>query len=273
MSLGFHCVARIRSPRTPLLDRGACVSLWKRLRRRFPKVAACILMPNHFHLLVLEADPLALRWQLGVEVRAWSRSHFPKNAMWEPVPQPTPIHDLLHLRRQIRYVQLNPCRAHWVSDPLAWEWSTHRDLTGAVADPWLDRATLLRCFRTTDARLGDVAHQYIAADPTVAVEGTAGLANFRSGGCTSAGAESLLRVAAIVSRSHHEILRGPTRDLAIHLSDRLNLKPEPKKLGITANAWRRALQRPRAQEALRAALRVLSDPRCLTDSAGLNARL
>ena len=43
----------------------------------------------------------------------------------------------------VEYIHLNPVRDGLVDQPLAWQWSTARDLVGAVADPWvsLDRLT------------------------------------------------------------------------------------------------------------------------------------
>lgn len=74
---------------------------------------------------------------------------------------PQAIPDSLHLRRTLRYVALNPCRAHLSSDPLAWPLSTHRDGVG-LALPAVVRAP------DEDWRW----HAYVSSDPSAAVQGT-----------------------------------------------------------------------------------------------------
>ncbi len=72
------------------------------------------------------------------------------------------------VRRDIRYIALNPCRAELCNDPLEWVWSTHREVFGAAMDPWLDRARLLRIEGSADRH-----HAYVSSDPHVSVVGTA----------------------------------------------------------------------------------------------------
>ncbi|MCP4806384.1 MAG: hypothetical protein GY884_13655 [Proteobacteria bacterium] len=68
----------------------------------------------------------------------------------------------------LRYIHLNPCRAGLASDPLAWRWSTHRDLVGAVVDPWVP---LDRWAEWTSMDAAEL-HSYIASDPSTDVTGT-----------------------------------------------------------------------------------------------------
>ena len=133
--------------------------MWRALRRTFPEALACCLMGNHLHLMV-EADPARA-------VRALRRLIASQPGWWMP---PTPPKVLAgkreKVRRELRYILLNPCRARMVADPLEWVWSTHRDLVGASIDPWVPAERL--------AWLGSPRelHAYISADPSVAVEGT-----------------------------------------------------------------------------------------------------
>ena len=142
----------------PLSDPRIARSLWSALRRSFPDTLACCLMGNHLHLLCPgEADRVvrALRRVLAARPGVWLVS--------APKALP-PTRD--KIRRELRYILLNPCRAALTDDPLAWSWSTHRDVLGVVLDPWVPAERL--------AWLGSPAelHAYVSADPSVSVQGT-----------------------------------------------------------------------------------------------------
>ena len=172
MFQAYHIFARALPFLTPLKQRTVCVDLWRRLRKRFPNIAACVLMPNHLHILIFTPDPDQARWKLGVDLRAWTQRFHPGLNIWSPIPKAITIPNSHHLKRQIRYVHLNPCRAGLASDPLQWEWSTHRDVTGCVGEAWPDLPKLMKIYEVPSSRLGDVIHRYVSGDPSVAVGGT-----------------------------------------------------------------------------------------------------
>lgn len=142
----------------PLSDPNVARRLWSGLRRAFPDALSCCLMGNHLHLLVDEQPVTAtrkLRSALGRTKGTWRVA--------EPEwirPSPT------KMRRQLRYIALNPCRARLCGDPMAWIWSTHRDVLGASIDPWVPAERV--------AHLGSPAelHAYISKDPSVSVSGS-----------------------------------------------------------------------------------------------------
>ena len=72
-----------------------------------------------------------------------------------------PLVDATKARRTVRYVHLNPCRAHLAVDPLAWPFSTHRDRLGCAARPVLPQA-----------RDPEAFHRYVSSDPSVDPTGT-----------------------------------------------------------------------------------------------------
>lgn len=116
----FHHVARARSGewlfRTELEGRG----LWRRVAALDGLVAAC-RMPDHLHVVLRHGHPS--RCLLQVEsacTRARNAARGGRGPLWAPAPPPQPLPDELHLRRTVRYVHLDPCRARLVSDPLAW---------------------------------------------------------------------------------------------------------------------------------------------------------
>ncbi|HEY3356624.1 MAG TPA: hypothetical protein VGQ83_25460 [Polyangia bacterium] len=88
------------------------------------------------------------------------------------MPTPDPVRNLRHLRRDVRYLALNPCREGLCRDPLSWLWSTHRDVMGAVADPWVTADRLAAALRLPRDGFSRAQHAYVAGDPTVQVGGT-----------------------------------------------------------------------------------------------------
>lgn len=168
----FHLVARTRRGHEPFLDPKVCAWTWARLREQFPVTAAAILMPDHLHLLVSGSMPSELRLRLSNTLRWLSRKWFPEARIWEPVPEAEPIRDRKHLLRQIRYVHLNPNRSSLVRDPLEWEWSTHRDWTGLVTEPWPALGRCRTMFGWKPAGVEERIHRYVSGDPTVKIEGT-----------------------------------------------------------------------------------------------------
>jgi hypothetical protein len=175
-------------------------------------------------------------------------------------PEPERIPDLHHLKRQIRYVHLNPCRARLAGDPLQWEWSTHRDLAGCVSDPWPDPELLRHCFQAPRARLAEAAHAYISSDPSVTVTGSPSIREYRDGEPILVDLPSFARAAASIRRVAFGTREA--RVLAVHAANRLRLVPDPKKLGISPRTWERIVARPRDEAEVRRLLKVLADSRC-----------
>lgn len=262
----YHLVARANLFQTPLVHRNSCADLWKRLRNRFPNIAACILMPNHLHLLVFTRDPAHARLRLSVDLRAWTQKFYPHTQLWSPLPKAIAIPDLHHLKRQIRYVHLNPCRAGLVKDPLQWEWSTHRDVTGCVINPWPNNNALVKVFGVSANRLGEVMHRYVSQDPSVAVGGTPMARVPQTGEVTAAGQNIIFLGAAIASREATLLQRGKLRDLAVHTSHRLRLVSEPEKLNMSSKSWGRALARRVDEASIQVILKILADPRLRNNS-------
>jgi len=161
-----HFTARLTLD-SPDLSNAAAAWVWFHLRLLFPAALAVVVMPDHIHLVV-DAGKRGrerLRRCLG-QFGRW----FP--GRWEPAPAPVPIHGLRKLRRQVRYVVLNPCRAGMVDDPLSWLWSTHRDVMGASSAPWVTPERLARALGERVEGFAERHHAYVSADPSAAVAGT-----------------------------------------------------------------------------------------------------
>jgi hypothetical protein len=165
-----HFTAAALWPLKPFAQRDICAYAWNRLRARFPRVLACVLMPNHLHFIADGFCASELARIMATEMAAITRRVSPGKKLWQPAPPPIAVPDLLHLKRQIRYTHLNPCRAGLAGDPLQWEWSTHRDAVGAAAPSWLDIATLKSIWKGRD--FAAQFHAYVSGDPDVRIEGT-----------------------------------------------------------------------------------------------------
>lgn len=164
--IAIHLTARAHPGLTPLSSHSHCVDLWESLRADFPNAIACALMPNHVHLLIPATrapESAILKRRFAICLRAFARrSH--KRSLWQAVPNPQAIPDLLHLKRQIRYVHRNPCRARLTSDPVTWPWTTHRDVLGMVWPAWVTRNRIAGILGESTRGFRERFHHYVSAD-------------------------------------------------------------------------------------------------------------
>lgn len=165
----YHLVAHPRGYRRLLLDDTFARRTWVGLRRAFPDAIAANLMPDHVHVGEETDDPDEARRRMS---RALARAaHRRGRGTWDPVPEPELVREP-KLRRFVRYVALNPCRDGLASDPLAWTWSTYRDVMGASADPWGDGRRLARRLGYHPDDFRREFHRYCSSDATVSLTGT-----------------------------------------------------------------------------------------------------
>ncbi|MCM0607249.1 MAG: hypothetical protein KA715_14260 [Xanthomonadaceae bacterium] len=168
----LHWVGKTHNGYQPFNHEHFSKRIWTDLRDLFPQTYACILMPNHFHIISPELgvketkDKLhSLSSQIGQNTRFYDME--PK--IWLPLPLPNIIPDSKHLERQIRYVHLNPCRSDLTSEPLSWKWSTHLDYLGLVKNPWCNLKELRSKGRNFSA---EFFHLFVSNDPTAQIGGT-----------------------------------------------------------------------------------------------------
>lgn len=204
----LHLTPRSLSGR-PLDDDAVARRLWFRLGRVWPNALACCLMGNHLHLLV-EDDPRraarAMARLLGA-VPGWTH---PANELELTPEKPE------KLVRLLRYIHLNPCRAGLVDDPLAWRWSTHRDLVGAVRAPWVPARRWSERTGWSVLRL----HRYVSADPSADVSGTPLPRPAEPSEIPTRALAEIATAAVQATRSTPEDLRRrtPARWLFLHLA-------------------------------------------------------
>lgn len=171
----LHLVARTASGARPFHERFACADLWSRITRSFD-VVACVLMPDHVHLLAHIEPDIALRAFARVlsafRLRMQATMHPDLAFDWERLPQPEKVQDdKRHIARTLRYIHLNPTRDALCNDPLEWEWSTHRDWVGAVARPGVDRARWARAMGRRLPSCIEWLHEYVTSDASVRIAG------------------------------------------------------------------------------------------------------
>jgi hypothetical protein len=175
----YDFVAHCAWPAAFLLEREPAAWLWARLQRMFPNPLAAALMPNHLHLLTPLEDPVAAHARFRRLLAAFARS-FDLPTLWNTVPAPELVGTPDKLLRKVRYIALNPCRPVRVGrleiqltkDPLSYEWSTHRDAVGAIANPWVTADAVGEACGIETEDPSAWLHRYVSSDPHVAVTGT-----------------------------------------------------------------------------------------------------
>jgi REP element-mobilizing transposase RayT len=266
----YHFVSRARWSLRPLTDRDRCADLWRRLQSKFEVVLAAVLMPEHLHLLIESPDVERAHLKLRKTLAAFTRVHYPGSRLWDPTPTPEPVPDLKHLQRTIRYIHLNPCRRGLATDPLQWEWSTHRDAVGATSKSWVDLPRLRTLQRVPAGSFAPEFHRYVSSDPTVRMEGTELPQRLSVFHCT--GVLSLEQLANAVLQSAHApngaySSCGSERRVVLHLADQLGANPRKalaEFVGLQERAVRAILSQPlnsSEMQVLEAARWILSDVR------------
>ncbi len=215
----FHLTASVSRgvPNMSRADTGAW--LWTHLRAAFPDAIAVTLMPDHPHIVTPSYDPEADRVRLARLLGHFGR-RFGVGGRVAEVPAPAPIRERLVLARQIRYVALNPCRADLVACPLAWLWSTHRDVIGASVDPWVTVARLAAALERPTNGLARHHHAYVSGDPHARTDGTPLPVAAPPSVLSKYGLRDVAEAATAATRSPLRSIRmsGPTRALFVALA-------------------------------------------------------
>ena len=264
-----HVIARAcRLPR-PLTDPEVAPWLWRRLRQTFPDAQAAVLMPGHSHVATPGHDVRDAKDRMAHLLSGLRRSHNPgADITWERVERPEVVVGARKAARLDRYIVLNPSRAGLVADPLEWAWSTHRDVVGAVADPWVDAARLARSLGRPQQDFAAWWHGYVSGDPSVAVAGTPSPIPSAPTTVPSVPLARVLLAAAAATRglACDVVSPSPTRQLFLQLAWMAgwrDLRLLARVCNLTAKGVYRSLRRGRGSEGLEAAALCLGDPRLI----------
>jgi hypothetical protein len=119
------------------------------------------------------------------------------------------------------YDVLNPPRAGLVHDPLEWPWSTHRDVVGAVAEPWVSARRLAVAVGREPEGFGAWFHRYASRDRSVAIAGTPPPRPAEPSRAPIYSLADICRAAASATRGRPgDIVRsGPTRRMFVSLAN------------------------------------------------------
>lgn len=168
-----HVTIHVRRGSSSLVEHTLAAELWARLEAAFPDALGSTLMPDHVHLVTPAGDAGEACRQLARVASAFARSGVVAGRVrFEPASSRGTFEGADKTSRQLRYLALNPSRARLVTDPLAWPWSTHRDLMGAVVDPWVTAERVAAVTRSSPCGFRERFHAYVSGDPSTAVAGT-----------------------------------------------------------------------------------------------------
>ncbi|SFL64998.1 transposase [Rugamonas rubra] len=105
------------------------------------RVHAYVLMSNHIHLLLSASNvaaPGALMKMLGQYfTHHVNRRYQRTGTLWEGRYKSCLVQEDGYLMQCQRYIELNPVRAHLVSDPARYRWSSYRGNAEGHGDPIL----------------------------------------------------------------------------------------------------------------------------------------
>jgi hypothetical protein len=267
----FHLTAKVckTAPDLSRADTGAW--LWAHLRAAFPLAIAVTVMPDHPHLVVATDDPDAARVRLARLLGQFGR-RFGVRGRIADTPAPEPIRARDVLARQVRYVALNPCRARLVRCPLAWRWSTHRDVIGACVEPWVTPGRLAAALERPWQDFAARHHAYVSSDPHTHVEGTPLPIAARPTNLPMLGLREIAEAATAATRSPLRSIRelGLSRTLFVDLAYEQSWG-HASKLAEVCGCSRYTIHRLRGTadpEALAAARLCLGDARLRAGTSG-----
>jgi putative transposase len=130
-----------------LFDRVALRCQWR--------VFAVVLLNNHFHIYLRITKPnlsAGMHDLDGGYASLFNQLHEREGSLYQGRFKSVLIENESHSWELSRYVHLNPCRAHLVSDPFLYSWSSYRYFLDSRKSPdWLDWKTVLAEFAGTEA--------------------------------------------------------------------------------------------------------------------------
>jgi putative transposase len=111
------------------------------------------LLPNHFHLLFHVTNDCQITKSLQVLFMSYAKAINTEQNRVGPLFQgrfqANPIEDDDYLLDCVKYIHLNPVKAHLVSDPIRWEYSSYHDYLYPNPHSLVDASWILNFFDNT----------------------------------------------------------------------------------------------------------------------------
>lgn len=149
----YHVIARGNRRQAIFKDRVDYESYLRRLEaglhRTGVRCFAFVLMPNHLHLLLQPNQVPLPRLMQSLQqghTQEFNRRHRLAGHIFQGRYTAILCDRDSYLLELVRYLHLNPVRARLVSDPAAYQWSSHRAYLGRERIPWLTREPVLGMF-------------------------------------------------------------------------------------------------------------------------------
>jgi len=132
-------------------DRKAFLGFLAETVRRFGwSITAWVLMTNHFHLVIQTPQPnlsQGMHWFNSAYVGWFNRIHKRSGHLYQGRFKAFLVEKEAYFAEVLRYVVLNPVRAHMVERPENYKWSSYRATAGLDAAPdWLDLDSVFPLF-------------------------------------------------------------------------------------------------------------------------------
>lgn len=136
-------------------DRSFFVELLRQVVIRYRwHLYAWVEMTNHYHLFLQTPEPNLSRGMRDLNGDYAQRINTLRHRcghLFQHRFKGILVEKESHFLELVRYLVLNPVRAHMVESPAGWPWSSYRETAGLVSSrAWLDTETLLGCFHPTN---------------------------------------------------------------------------------------------------------------------------
>jgi REP element-mobilizing transposase RayT len=159
----YHCINRGNQRKPLYLSDDDFLFMLDTLAGTATKYGALIhgycLMPNHFHALIqVQQVPLetVMRSCLTAYAKYFNRTHKKTGHVFERRYRAILCQKESYLLELVRYIHLNPLRAHLVENPQQWRWSSLNAYLHPAQHSWLYTKDVLE-------RFGHHTHQQLAS--------------------------------------------------------------------------------------------------------------
>jgi putative transposase len=147
-------------------DRLDFLELLGEAKRRFNwLIFTYILLTNHFHLVIETPEATlsrGMQWLLGTYVNRFNRRHKRSGHLFQGRFKGILIEKETQLLNVLRYVALNPVRAHMATLPEEYRWGSYRAIAGLEPSPaWLSTDAVLETFAPDPERARELYRLFV----------------------------------------------------------------------------------------------------------------